>query len=284
MRHRDRTNEPKELRPQAELELSDREEREIIERLRPNAIVIHEAIRIEGESELRRPVSALAWSGLAAGLSMGFSLVGRGLLIANLPNQPWRHIIASLGYTIGFVIVVMGRQQLFTENTVTAILPLLSRRSRRAFMKVLRLWTTVLLSNLLGTLLFACIVGYIEVFPPEVQKAFAQIGLDAMAGGFWTLLVQAIFAGWLIALMVWLLPTAESSQLWVIIIITAIIGLGKLPHIIAGSVEVLYVAITGTTDWGAYLSFAIPTLLGNILGGVSLVAVVNHAQVAPQKT
>jgi formate-nitrite transporter family protein len=143
MRHRDKANEPKELRPQAELELSDREEREIIERLRPNAIVIHEAIRIEGESELRRPASALAWSGLAAGLSMGFSLVGRGLLIANLPDQPWRHILASFGYTIGFVIVVMGRQQLFTENTVTAILPLLSRRSRSAFMKVLRLWIIV---------------------------------------------------------------------------------------------------------------------------------------------
>lgn len=215
---------------------------------------------------------------------MGFSLVGRGLLLANLPDQPWSHIIASFGYTIGFVIVVMGRQQLFTENTLTAILPLLTRRSRQLFRKVLRLWTIVLVSNLVGTLLFACIVGYVDVFPPDVQKAFAQIGLEAMAGDFWMLFLQAIFAGWLIALMVWLLPSAESSQLWVIIIITSIIGLGKLPHIIAGSVEVLYVAITGTTDWTAYFRFAIPTLLGNILGGVSLVAAVNHAQVAPQKT
>lgn len=178
----------------------------------------------------------------------------------------------------------MGRQQLFTENTLTAILPLLTRRSRQLFRKVLRLWTIVLVSNLVGTLLFACIVGYVDVFPPDVQKAFAQIGLEAMAGDFWMLFLQAIFAGWLIALMVWLLPSAESSQLWVIIIITSIIGLGKLPHIIAGSVEVLYVAITGTTDWTAYFRFAIPTLLGNILGGVSLVAAVNHAQVAPQKT
>lgn len=88
MSDKDRANEPKELRPQEELELSDRQESKIIERLRPSAIMIHEIIRIEGESELRRPVSALAWSGLAAGLSMEFSLVGRGLLLANLPDQP----------------------------------------------------------------------------------------------------------------------------------------------------------------------------------------------------
>lgn len=74
---------------------------------------------------------------------MGFSLVAQGLLQANLPQQSWSSIIVSLGYSIGFVIVVMGRQQLFTENTLTVILPLLSDRRRKVFMRVLRLWGIV---------------------------------------------------------------------------------------------------------------------------------------------
>lgn len=105
-----------------------------------------------------------------------------------------------------------------------------------------------------------------------------------MAGGFWTILQRGIFAGWLIALMVWLLPAAESSRLWIIIIITYLVGLGGLAHSIAGSVEVLYIVATGTTSWGAYFGgFMVPALLGNIFGGVTLVAALNYGQVAPQR-
>lgn len=270
--------------PQEELNLSEQEEQEIQQRMRARAAILHETIRIEGETELGRKASALAWSGLAAGLSMGFSLVGRGLLEANLPNHSWRSIIASFGYSLGFVIVVMGRQQLFTENTLTVILPLLSRRSRKAFKQVARLWSLVLVSNLLGTFVFAWIVGHVDIFPPPVQEAFTQIGLKTMQGAFWVTLWRSVFAGWLIALMVWLLPAAEASQLWVIIIITTLVGLGEFSHVIAGSVEALYAVVVGVASWGDYGGkFLVPTLLGNILGGVSLVAALNYAQVAPEK-
>ena len=277
----DRASEAIELLGQQQLELSDRDRQEIVERIRPTALIIHETIRVEGKSELCRPVSALAWSGLAAGLSMGFSLVAQGLLEANLPDRSWRYIIVSLGYSIGFVIVVMGRQQLFTENTLTVILPLLSDRRRKVLMRVLRLWGIVLASNLLGALIFASIVAQVGVFKPEFQTAFSEIGLRVLDGGFWTTLLRAIFAGWLIALMVWLLPAAESSQLWVIVIITSLVGLGEFPHIIAGSVEVFYAVAIKAVSWSEYFGkFMIPTLIGNILGGVTLVAALNHAQIA----
>jgi formate-nitrite transporter family protein len=277
----DRASEAIELLGQEKLELSDRDREEIIDRIRPTALIIHETIRIEGENELCRSVSGLAWSGLAAGLSMGFSLVTQGLLAANLPQQSWSSIVVSIGYSIGFVIVVMGRQQLFTENTLTVILPLLSDRRRKVLMRVLRLWGIVLASNLLGAFIFASIVARVGVFKPELQIAFGEIGLRAIEGGFGTTLLRAIFAGWLIALMVWLLPAAESSQLWVIVIVTSLVGLGEFPHIIAGSVEVFYAVAIGSVSWSEYFgNFMIPTLIGNILGGVTLVAALNHAQVA----
>ncbi len=261
-------------------QITEAEKKEVESRAPIRAAVVYETVRREGEEELARHWRALAWSGLAAGLSMGFSLVTEGLLRSELPDAPWITIITKTGYTIGFLIVVLGRQQLFTENTVTAILPLLSRRDLSTLLKALRLWLVVLITNLLGATAFSWVIGNSTIFPPEVRQAFEQIGRQAMGGDFYTILLRGIFAGWLIALMVWLLPAAEAGRLWVILIITYVVGLAGLTHIIAGSVEVTYLANTGLISWGQYLAgYMTPTLVGNIVGGVALVAVLGHVQV-----
>jgi formate/nitrite transporter FocA (FNT family) len=256
------------------------EHEEVEDRGAPRPLVVYEVIRREGEDELRRTWSALAWSGLAAGLSMGFSLVAMGLLRARLPDAPWRPLVVNLGYSIGFLIVILGRQQLFTENTLTPILPLLNKPSGETLWRVARLWAVVLATNLLGALAFAWVVGHTGVFRPEVRAAFAAIGRDALEGSFWTIFLRAIFAGWLIALMVWLLPGAETARPMIIIIITFLVGLGGFAHIIAGSVEIFYLLTTGAASWVHGLGgWLLPTLCGNIVGGLSLVAALNHAQV-----
>ncbi len=266
--------------PAVKLHLSEEEQREAETRSALRAVVVHEAIRIEGDVELARSTSALAWSGLAAGLSMGFSLVAEGLLRAGLPDTSWRPLITKLGYSVGFLIVVLGRQQLFTENTLTVILPLLVRRNVHTLASVLRLWTVVLLTNLAGAVLFAWGIGRTGAFDPGVRQAFAEIGMKAATHGFGTVLLTGIFAGWLIALMVWLLPVSEGERLPVIVIITYLVGLGGFSHVIAGSVEVLYLVVTGALSPLHYLGlYLVPTLLGNTIGGVSLVAALNHAQV-----
>lgn len=266
-------------------DLTETEREQVERRTTISAIVVHEAIREEGERELRRPASALAWSGLAAGLSMGFSLVGQGLLRAYLPDVSWRPLIANFGYSLGFLIVVLGRQQLFTENTLTAILPLLAHPNRHTIWRVIRLWLIVLVANIVGALAFAMLVAHTAIFKPEIQAAFTAIGKAALDGSFSTILLKAIFAGWLIALMVWLLPAAETARVHIIIILTYIVGLGAFAHIIAGSVEVLYLVSAGSLSWQGYLGeFFAPTLLGNIIGGVSLVAALNYAQVAAEGT
>ncbi len=109
--------------------MDDSERKEAKERSAISAAVVHEAIREEGVSELKRSSSALMWSGLAAGLSMGFCLISEGLISRYLPGVSWAPLLSSFGYTIGFLIVVLGRQQLFTENTLTAIIPLFHEHS-----------------------------------------------------------------------------------------------------------------------------------------------------------
>jgi len=258
----------------------EREEEEIHEKAAAPARVVYHAILKEGEEELSRSNSALWWSGLAAGLSMGFSLVAEGLLRAYLPEAHWRPLVAKLGYSVGFIIVVLGRQQLFTENTLTPILPLLKRKELRVFGNVMRLWGVVLVANLVGAAAFAWAVAKTPAFDPEVKHAFENIGREAMRHGFGTVLLRGIFAGWLIALMVWLLPVAETARVWVILIITYLVGLAGSSHVIVGSIESLYLVAGGESTWARYAGqYMVPALVGNVIGGVSLVAALNHAQV-----
>ena len=266
--------------PENELHLTEEEQKEAQERSSVTVHVVHEAVRREGEEELKRTSSALAWSGLAAGLSMGFSLAGEGVLRSKLPDVPWRPLIAKLGYASGFVLVILGRQQLFTENTLTPILPLLHRKDGATLLAVMRLWIVVLFTNLAGALAVAWALGITRAFDDQTRNAFVQIGREALQLGFGLALWRGVFAGWLIAFLVWMLPFAEQSRFFVIVAVAWLIGAAGFTHVIAGSIEVFTVACTGNASWAqAIFGYTVPSLLGNIIGGVSLVAAINHAQV-----
>lgn len=257
--------------------------RKIDNRKAPQALVIFEAIRREGEHQLARPSLSLAWSALAAGLSMGFSFISEALLGSYLPDAEWTPLISKFGYSIGFLIVILGRQQLFTENTLTPVLQLLDKKSARVFKNLMRLWGIVFIANILGTMLFAWTVSTFNTFTADVYTQFDQSARGLVETGTVETFFSGILAGWLIALIIWLLPFAEQARIWIIIIITYIIGLGKFSHIIAGSVEGFYGLFAGQIVLSEFLiNFFIPTVLGNIVGGVALVAVFNYAQVTSE--
>jgi formate/nitrite transporter FocA (FNT family) len=256
------------------------EEKQIQQRAPIGAHIIYEAIRREGDDELDRSSSALAWSGLAAGLSMGFSLLTEALLTAYLPQAAWQPLVSKLGYSMGFLIVILGKQQLFTENTLTVILPLLLRKNATTAVNVLRLWGVVLVANLVGTYIFSLCFARIVLFDPHIQQVLFEVSREHIDIPFHIVLVRSVFAGWLIALMVWLLPSADSARVSVIIIVTWLIGIGGFNHVIAGSNKMFFLVASGAESWGWYFArFFLPTLLGNVIGGVSLVAFLSHAQV-----
>jgi formate/nitrite transporter FocA (FNT family) len=267
------------------VQLSPQEEQEVKKRSSLRAAVVFETIRREGETEISRPAVALAFSGLAAGLSMGASLVGTGVLRAYLPDLPWRTLIENLGYTLGFLIVILGRQQLFTENTLTAILPVLDDPDKpKKLLQMARLWAIVLVTNLIGAGIFAEVVAKTSMFEPHIKAAFLQIGVLALQPTFASIVWRGILAGWLIALVVWLLPAANPQRVWIIVIITWLVGAAGLSHIIAGSVEALYVVAAGSYPWSQYIThFLVPVFIGNCIGGVGLVAILNYGQVVPEQ-
>jgi len=263
--------------------LSEQQAEEIGGQSRPNAALIHETIRAEGESELDRRWWAILLSGLAAGLSIGLSLIAQGEFHAFIADESVRRLVAPLGYTIGFLVVVLGRQQLFTENTLAPILPLLHHRDSGTLFRVLKLWGLVLVANIAGTWVLASALAHSNVFEPRVWEAFVQISHRTMEGSFGTTLFRGIFAGWLIALMMWLLPAAEGSRALIIIIMTYVLALGEFSHIVAGSVDGAFLVQIGKASFYEYVFvFFIPTLLGNVLGGTTLVALLNYGQVAAE--
>lgn len=249
------------------------------QRQSPAGGIVYRAIYAEGKEELSRDSDALAWSGFAAGLAMGLSLLTEALLRAHLPDTFWRPAITKLGYGVGFLVVILGRQQLFTENTLTVILPLMRLKRAGILVNVLRLWGVVFAANIVGAILFAGAMSRLPVVDPAVKEAAMAIGREAMSHGFMTVLVRGVFAGWLIAMMVWLLPFAESGRIWVILIITYVVGLAGFAHVVAGSAEAFVLSWEGVEAWTTTLGrYMLPSLIGNTIGGVALVAAIAHVQ------
>jgi formate-nitrite transporter family protein len=261
------------------------QERKAKEQGVPEGDLIYRSVRQDGEYALQQTSSELLWSGLAAGMSMSFSLIAEGLVRAHLPATGWAPLISKLGYAAGFLIVILGRQQLFTEQTLTAILPMLAGNRRLGTpANVARLWTLVLGANIAGTAIVSLTIALTPAFAPEIHRAFSQIGHAAMSHGFGTTMIRAVYAGFLIAVMVWLLPGAGAARLWIVVLLTYLVGLGAFSHIIAGSSECLYLVFRGERGLSEYLTqFFTPTLIGNTVGGVIFVATLAHAQHGPSE-
>jgi formate/nitrite transporter FocA (FNT family) len=246
----------------------------------PRTPVIYEVVRRLGEEEMERPLSSLWWSGVAAGLSISFSLLSQAILTAHLPQASWQPLVVSFGYCIGFVMAVLSRQQLFTESTITAVLPVAADVTRGNIVRMTRLWAIVLAANLAGTLFAALFCTFTPVLPGDIYSGMLEISRDLLALGWWEMLFRAIAAGFLMAAMVWLMPSAEGAQFHVITLMTWLIAVGGFTHIVAGSMESYLLVFSGEWVWWRMLTdFMVPVLIGNMIGGTALFALIAYAQV-----
>jgi len=257
-----------------------REIEDVEERSSPRTPVIYEIVSRLGEEEMARPLTSLWWSGVAAGLSISFSLFGQAVLQAHLPDAAWRPLITSFGYAAGFVMVVLSRQQLFTENTITVVLPVMANFTRDNVQKLVRMWGVVFLANMAGTLFAALFCTFTPVLSPELHDSMLAISGHLQQLGWMETVFRAIGAGFLVAAMVWLLPGAESNQLHVIVLMSWLISIGGFEHVVAGSIEAFMLVLNGQMGvWPMLVDFFAPVLIGNIIGGTALFALIAYAQV-----
>lgn len=252
---------------------------------RLTATEIHENIREPAEKEIERPAAALLLSALASGLAIGFSFLAAAFA-SQLAADHYKTAAAAAAYPLGFIFVIMARSELFTENTLVPVVPFLERRDRETFRKLLRLWALLLLGNLVGAVIFAWTLARTPMVEPALHDALRHLASEATSGGFGPVLYGGVYAGWLIALLAWLLASTRytGAQLAFIWLCTAPIHALGFKHSIAGSVEAFYLAAGGRASWGDMLvNFVVPSVLGNAIGGVLLVALLNYGQVAAER-
>lgn len=273
------------VQQEADLQLRPSEAEQMLRRRSLPALLIFEMIREQGEEELNRSTLALMFSGLAAGFSISFSVVAQGAVEALLPaDLAGRALIEALAYSVGFLIVIIARQQLFTENTLTAIAPLLSAPAAAMGSCVMRLWAIVLAANLVGTFGFALASLHLPLFDESIRQGMltvsdGAIGKDAARNFF-----LGIPAGFLVATLVWMLAAARSHAVALILIMTGLIGLGHLTHVVAGSTEVFLLILAGdrTAEQGL-LQYLLPVLAGNVIGGTAIFTLITYAQIAEER-
>ncbi len=246
---------------------------------RPSAEEIYKQVATNAREELKRTSLSLALSGFGGGTFMGLSALGTAMALALLPASPSTQIISRLFYPLGFIVVIIGRSQLFTENTLYPVALVLAEK--REFWNTMRLWAVVLPSNVCGAFAFACLVSLTPALNPRFVAALSQLGLDALANPSPTVFWSGVMGGWIIALAAWLVSGSHSitGSVMVIWMLTFIVGMGNFAHCIATSGEILVSVLTHHAAWQAYPRWFFPAVAGNICGGVGMVTLLEYGQV-----
>jgi len=245
----------------------------------PTSPEIYIEIAREGIEEMSRPFGSLFWSAIAAGLMVSFSLVAKAVLHADAGDLPFGHAIESLGYTIGFILVIFCRLQLFTENTITPVLPTIAVPSVENITNLARVWTVSLGANFIGTAAMALLFVATPIVTLETLDAMVSISEKVAKLTFQESLLKGMPSGLLIAALVWMRPSAGNNFLWLVFLMTYVIAVGDFTHVVVGSCEIFLLAWRGEALGPMLVSNILPTLLGNVIGGTALFALLAWAQV-----
>lgn len=242
--------------------------------------MIFEVIRRDGQEELDRPNRSLMWSGIAAGVMISMSVLGEAIFRTYLPDADWRYLVENLGYSLGFLIVILGRMQLFTENTITTVLPVMHNPTGTMLRRMASLWAIVLSANVIGAFAAALVFAHTSAIPAELLPAIEELSRHATGFPPLEAFQRAIPAGILVAAIVWMLPESDGFGFFLILTFTWLIAAGDFTHVVAGSVEMAFLMVQGMLPLSdAVFGFFLPVLAGNILGGTAIFALLAFGQV-----
>lgn len=230
------------------------------------------------DEEVKRDNSELFFSGLAAGFAITLTFLLHAVVAAAV-SGPAETILGSLLYPLGFLYIIVGRYQLYTENTLPPVTLVLERIA--SVPTLLRVWGLVLLANVVGAAAGAFVLANSGVMSTEVATAAAEFGRKALEISPLDLFLKGLFAGWLVAGIVWLLHAVRDSVSRILLVYVVFLSIpaAELYHIVVSIMDALFLVFLGEVGLvPAVIGFLIPVLLGNTIGGVVLVALVNYAQ------
>lgn len=228
------------------------------------------------DDEITTSTRELFFSALAA----GFAITMTFLLYASVTDATGPDsILRAILYPLGFIYIIIGDYQLYTENTLPPVALVLERLA--SVPALLTVWTIVLIGNLAGGAIGAYILANTGVFSPEVMTTAVDIAEHGVETPWWDLFFKGAFAGLIVAGVVWLDYAAQDTSARVLLVYIAFLAipLGNLFHVVVSATEAMFLVFRGNLALatGAY-DFVLPVLLGNTIGGILLVTVVNYFQ------
>jgi formate/nitrite transporter FocA (FNT family) len=237
---------------------------------------IWQAASDEGERRVRRGFGALLSTGFVGGLDVMVgvlvTIAATGALTEAIGADP-AHLIGSLFFGIGFVFLVVGRGELFTENFLVPVSSVLARRVRPSGLA--RLWVATFVANYVGIALIAVLLSVSGVLKPATLEAAGPIAETLTGRGWLAAFLSAVLAGAVMTLLTWLAHAAEreSARIMVALIIGVAIALPTLNHAVVSFGEILLAALNDHTDatTGDVLRTLLCAVVGNIVGGFGLV-------------
>jgi formate/nitrite transporter FocA (FNT family) len=249
---------------------------------RLSAHEIFDQVAKNARDELSRSTCALFISGLAGGVTMGLTGLSVAIVVCYLGYSPRAELLSLLAYPIGFIAVIIGRKQLFTENTLYPVALILAERKSQHVLNSFRLWTAVFVGNVLGVIGFGLLASRTDALRPEYKAALVQLGIHAVQPTHGHIFWSGIVGGWLIALVAWIVTASRHTigQIAVVWLFTFMVGLGHFAHCIASSGEILTAVFAGSVQWPAYPLWLALATAGNIIGGIVFVTLLNYGQVA----
>jgi formate-nitrite transporter family protein len=245
---------------------------------RPSAEEIYQQVARNAREELKRRSVSLAVSGFTGGTFMGLSALGVGIVLATLGSGPGAFLLSRMLYPLGFIVVMIGRSQLFTENTLYPVALILAEK--KEILNTARLWAIVLPTNLLGALAFAGLISMTHAVPPQIVQSIAKLGAESVQHPLAMVFWSGVMGGWIIATAAWMVSGSHSvtGSVALIWVLTFVVGAGNFAHCIASSAEIMTAVLTHQVPWTAYASWLGPAVGGNVCGGVLMVTLLEYGQ------
>jgi formate/nitrite transporter FocA (FNT family) len=245
---------------------------------------IYERVQKEGRRRLSRPVLELAATALVGGFDVAFGVIAYAIvagLVDAHSNAQLARLMGALAFGIGFVFVVVGRSELFTENFLVPIAGL-DRDDRGSWLKLGELWAAALVLNLVGGAVLALVATSGGVLPAEAQPALTSLAERLAHSGALTAFLSALVAGALMTLMTWFVEgAAESMGVRIVMswIVGTVIVLGTFNHAIVSTIELVFGMRYGAdARLGELFQNLGLAVAGNLVGGLLLVTFARSAQ------
>lgn len=250
--------------------------------------IIEDASKIGGR-RLERPLVGDAITSFIGGMSVCFGAVAMvtaaGAMGGGLAESSPALLIGALVFPVGFVILLVGKSELFTENFLLPVTGVLEHRG--TLRQLSALWAISLSGNLIGVLIFALLVSRGEVLSAGAVGELRELAEHKVEYGLFTAFIKALFAGWLITVLTWLLLAADGMgpRLVMIWIIGTLIVLGQFNHVVISAAEIFMAMLLGASitpgEW--FTRNFVPALAGNMAGGLVFETLLQYVQARYQQ-